>query len=103
MRSVLVDNARKRTAAKRGSGAALGELHEETWVTEVDNDRVTELDEALTRLERLDDRQARMVEQRYFGGLSLEEIATTMNVSLATVKRDLRSARAWLGAELNAE
>jgi RNA polymerase sigma factor (TIGR02999 family) len=103
MRSVLVDNARKRTAAKRGSGAALGELHEENWVTEVDNDRVTELDEALTRLERLDDRQARMVEQRYFGGLSLEEIATTMNVSLATVKRDLRSARAWLGAELNAE
>jgi RNA polymerase sigma factor (TIGR02999 family) len=103
MRSVLVDHARKRTAAKRGTGAALGELHEDTWVTEVDNDRVTELDEALTRLEQLDDRQARMVEQRYFGGLTLEEIAATMNVSLATVKRDLRSARAWLGAELSAE
>lgn len=101
MRSVLVDHARKRTAAKRGSGAALGELYEETWVTEVDSDRVTELDEALTRLEQLDERQARMVEQRYFGGLTLDEIATTMNVSLATVKRDLRSARAWLGAELN--
>jgi RNA polymerase sigma factor (TIGR02999 family) len=101
MRNVLVDNARKRTAAKRGGGAALGELHEETWVTEVDSDRVTELDEALTRLEQLDERQARMVEQRYFGGLSLEEIAATMNVSLATVKRDLRSARAWLSTELN--
>jgi RNA polymerase sigma factor (TIGR02999 family) len=103
MRSVLVDNARKRTAAKRGGGAALGELHEETWITEVDGDRVTDLDEALTRLEQLDERQARMVEQRYFGGLTLEEIAATMDVSLATVKRDLRSARAWLAAELNAE
>lgn len=101
MRSILVDHARKRTAEKRGGGAALGELHEETWVTEVDRDRVTDLDEALNRLEELDERQARMVEQRYFGGLTLEEIAATMNVSLATVKRDLRSARAWLAAELN--
>jgi RNA polymerase sigma factor (TIGR02999 family) len=101
MRSVLVDNARKRTAAKRGKGAVLGELHEETWVTEIDSDRVSELDEALTRLEQLDERQALMVEQRYFGGLTLEEIAATMNVSLATVKRDLRSARAWLATELN--
>ncbi len=101
MRSVLVNNARKRTAAKRGGGGQLGELDEETWVTEVDNDKVTELDEALTRLEQLDERQARMVEQRYFGGLTLEEIAATMSVSLATVKRDLRSARAWLAAELS--
>ena len=101
MRSVLVDNARKRTAAKRGHGAELGELHENAWIAEVDSDRVTEIDEALTRLEELDERQARMVEQRYFGGLTLEEIAATMNVSLATVKRDLRSARAWLASELN--
>jgi RNA polymerase sigma factor (TIGR02999 family) len=101
MRSVLVDNARRRTAVKRGGGAALGELHEETWVTEIDNEKVTELDEALTRLEELDERQARMVEQRYFGGLTLEEIAATMSVSLATVKRDLRSARAWLAAEMS--
>lgn len=100
MRNVLVDHARKRTASKRGGGAALGELQEETWVTEVDSDRVTELDEALTRLEQLDERQARMVEQRYFGGLTLEEIANTTNLSLATVKRDLRSARAWLAGEL---
>jgi RNA polymerase sigma factor (TIGR02999 family) len=103
MRSVLVDHARRRTAVKRGTGAALGELHEESLVTELNTERVTELDEALTRLEQLDERQARMVEQRYFGGLTLEEIASTMNVSLATVKRDLRSARAWLGTELNSE
>jgi RNA polymerase sigma factor (TIGR02999 family) len=101
MRNVLVDHARRRIAAKRGRGAALGELHEETWVTEVDRDRVTEVDEALTKLEQLDERQARMIEQRYFGGLTLEEIAATVDVSLATVKRDLRSARAWLAAELS--
>jgi RNA polymerase sigma factor, sigma-70 family len=64
---------------------------------------VTELDEALNRLEQLDKRQARIIEQRYFGGLSLEEIATTMHISLATVKRDLRYARAWLAAELGRE
>jgi RNA polymerase sigma factor (sigma-70 family) len=75
-------------------------LQEDSWLAEVDVDRVAELDEALTRLEALDERQARMVEQRYFGGLSLEEIARATDVSLATVKRDLRSARAWLAAEL---
>lgn len=103
MRNVLVDNARARTAVKRGGGAALDELHEETWIADVDLDRVTELDEALTRLEQLDERQARMVEQRYFGGLTLEEIAAAMDLSLATVKRDLRFARAWLAAELASE
>ncbi|MFN2316491.1 MAG: ECF-type sigma factor [Gemmatimonadales bacterium] len=101
MRNVLVDSARARVAAKRGGGAALDELHEETWVADVNLDRVTELDEALTRLAQLDERQAQMVEQRYFGGLTLEEIATATHVSLATVKRELRSARAWLAAELS--
>lgn len=103
MRNVLVDKARARTTAKRGGGVAFDELHEETWIGDVDLDRVTELDEALTRLEQLDERQARMVEQRYFGGLALEEIAAATNLSLATVKRDLRSARAWLAAELASE
>ncbi len=100
MRNVVVDHARARTATKRGSGAALLELRDDAWVTGVDLDRVEDLDEALKRLEELDERQARMIEQRYFGGLSLEEIATAMNLSLATVKRDLRSARAWLYIEL---
>jgi RNA polymerase sigma factor (TIGR02999 family) len=101
MRSVLVDHARSRGAAKRGGGATLAELHEESWFAEVDLDKVVELDEALARLEQLDERQAHMIEQRYFGGLSLEEIAGVSAVSLATVKRDLRSARAWLAAELS--
>ena len=63
-------------------------------------DAVAALDEALVRLEALDARQSRIVEQRYFGGLSLEETAEALGLSLATVKRDLRSARAWLAAEL---
>jgi RNA polymerase sigma factor (TIGR02999 family) len=100
MRNVLVDSARARIAAKRGGGAAIQEMHEESWVADVDLDRVADLDEALTRLEALDERQARIVEQRYFGGLTLDEIAAATNLSLATVKRELRSARAWLAADL---
>lgn len=100
MRNVLVDHVRARTAAKRGGGAGAIELREEMWLTGVDLDRVQELDEALQRLEQLDERQARLIEQRYFGGLSLEEIAAATHLSLATVKRDLRSARAWLAIQL---
>jgi RNA polymerase sigma factor (TIGR02999 family) len=100
MRNILVDLARARTADKRGGGATVVELNEETWIANVDLESVTDLDEALTRLEQLDEGQARLVEQRYFGGLSLEEVAKANAVSLATVKRDLRSARAWLAAEL---
>jgi RNA polymerase sigma-70 factor (ECF subfamily) len=100
MRNVLVDHVRARVAAKRGGGAALLELRDDAWVTGVDLDRVQDLDEALKRLEHLDERQARMIEQRYFGGMSLEEIASAMDVSLATVKREIRSARAWLATEL---
>lgn len=101
MRNIIVDFARARMASKRGGGATVVELNEETWIANVDLESVAELDEALTRLEQLDEGQARMVEQRYFGGLSLEEVAKANEVSLATVKRDLRSARAWLAAELN--
>ena len=101
MRNVLVDHARARMSTKRGGGAIAAELREESLDPRIDLDKVAELDEALTRLETLDERQARIIEQRYFGGLSLEEIAHVMQVSLATVKRDLRYARAWLAAELN--
>lgn len=100
MRNVLVDHVRARVATKRGGGVALLELGEDTCITAIDLDRVEDLDDALKRLERLDERQARMIEQRYFGGMSLEEIAGAMDVSLATVKRELRSARAFLATEL---
>lgn len=101
MRHVLVDHARARMADKRGAGVALEELRENVPAGEVDIGKVIELDAALTRLEALDERQARMIEQRYFGGLTLEEVADAMGLSVATVKRDLRSARAWLANELS--
>ena len=100
MRRILVDHARARTAAKRGAGAVVVDLREDLMVSDVQTAAVTELDAALVRLAALDERQARILEQRYFGGLSLEETAEATGVSLATVKRELRFARAWLAAEL---
>ena len=70
------------------------------WIAQQDLDAATEMDEALQRLEMMDARQSQILEQRYFGGLSLEETASALGVSLATVKRELRSARAWLANEL---
>ena len=102
MRRLLVDQARARRAAKRGGGAEAMELDEAIWVSEAQADALTELDDALRRLEALDPRQGQIVEQRYFGGLSLEETAEALGVSLATVKRELRFAHAWLAAELGA-
>ncbi len=103
MRCLLADQARARMAAKRGGGAVVLELREGMWMADEDADSVAELDEALKRLEALDPRQSQILEQRYFGGLSLEETAEAMGLSLATVKRELRSARAWLLAELRDE
>jgi RNA polymerase sigma factor (TIGR02999 family) len=101
MRNVLVDHARARTARKRGGGVDAIELRDTLWIDTVDVDAVRDLDAALTKLERLDARRSRIVEQRYFGGLSLEETAAALDLSLATVKRELRAARAWLAAELS--
>ena len=102
MRHLLVDRARARKALKRGGGAQALPLEEALWMR-VDLDAVADLDEALKRLELLDPRQSRILEHRYFGGLSLEETAAALDISLATVKRELRSARAWLAAELQTE
>lgn len=103
MRNMLVDRARARRAAKRGAGRAPLELEEEHWVSDEQLDGVAELDEAITRLEALSQRQAQLLQHRYFGGLSLEESAAALGVSLATVKRELRSAKAWLALELKGE
>jgi RNA polymerase sigma factor (TIGR02999 family) len=103
MWNLLVDRVRARTAAKRGGGKTPVELDEALWVSNEDPDSVTDLDEALTRLEALSPRQSQLLQHRYFGGLSLEESATALGVSLATVKRELRSARAWLALELKGE
>ena len=100
MRRLLIDQARARRAGKRGGGAEVLELDEEVWVSEPRADALTNLDEALQRLEVLDPRQAAIVEQRYFGGLTLAETADAVGVSVGTVKRELRFAHAWLAAEL---
>ena len=100
MRNLLVDRARARTTAKRGGDKTPLQLEETLWVSDEDLDTVTELDEALTRLEGLNPRQSQLLLHRYFGGLSLSETAAAIGVSLATAKRELRSARAWLALEL---
>jgi RNA polymerase sigma factor (TIGR02999 family) len=100
MRHLLVDHARARRAAKRGGNVVPAVLEPMMWIAQRDLDAATEMDEALQRLEAMDARQSQILEQRYFGGLSLEETASALGVSLATVKRELRSARAWLANEL---
>jgi RNA polymerase sigma factor (TIGR02999 family) len=100
MRNLLVDRARARTAAKRGGGQTHCDLDESLWVSDETLDHVTDLDDALIRLERLSPRQRELLQHRYFGGLSLEESAAAIGVSLATAKRELRLARAWLALEL---
>jgi RNA polymerase sigma factor (TIGR02999 family) len=103
MRNLLINHAQARRAAKRGGGVAPVELDESLWLTDEDLDTVVELHEALERLEALNPRQSQLLEHRYFGGLSLEETAAVVGVSLATAKRELRSARAWLALELRGE
>lgn len=96
MRRVLVDYARQRRAAKRGGSAVAVTLAESrTPGDSVDVDLIA-LDEALSQLGLQDPRQCRIVEMRYFGGLTHEEIAETLDVSLATVNRDWRVAKLWL-------
>ena len=103
MRNLLVDRARTRLAAKRGGGIAPLELDETLWVSDENTERVTELDDALMRLSAFSPRQGELLQHRYFGGLTLEESASAMGLSLATAKRDLRAARAWLALELKGE
>jgi RNA polymerase sigma factor (TIGR02999 family) len=100
MRNLIGGYWRARRAAKRGGGDRPLELSEALSIADADLDRFAELDEALTRLHTASPRQAQLLQYRYFGGLSLEESATAAEVSLATAKRELRSARAWLALEL---
>jgi RNA polymerase sigma factor (TIGR02999 family) len=100
MRNVLVDHAVRRGAAKRGGGSDVASIAEADATTEQPLDDLIALSEALTRLERLDARQAQVVECRFFAGLSLEETAEVLNTSAATVSRDWAFARAWLHNEL---
>jgi len=101
MRRVLVDYARKRNRLKRGGGEAPSELNEEVFISEQKSAEILELDAALDRLSQLEPRQTRVVELRYFAGLSVEEAAEVLSVSPKTIKRDWNVARAWLHRELS--
>ncbi len=100
MREILVERARARDAAKRGGGRRRITLDEHVGGVGEQAVDVLALDEALERLARLDEGQARLVELRYFGGLTVEETAAALRVSPATVKRNWAVARAWLYREL---
>lgn len=119
MRRILVDHARARLASKRGGGAAAVSLDELMAPLDAEDaggasnipepqhldgetdDDVAAIDEALTKLAGMDARQARVVEMRYFGGLTIEETAQALEISDATVKREWTLARAWLKRELS--
>jgi RNA polymerase sigma factor (TIGR02999 family) len=101
MRQVLVDRARRRSAGKRG-GSALPVALDEAPVADARTDELLALDEALSRLESLDPRLVRLVEVRFFAGLSVDEAAEALETSPRTVKRDWQKARAVLHRELTA-
>jgi RNA polymerase sigma factor (TIGR02999 family) len=97
MRNVLIDHARRRLYAKRGGQAQQVPIDDVSLeMSEQRADELVVLDEALSDLAKLDLRKARVVELRYFGGLSLEETAEVLGISLMTVRRDWRAAKAWL-------
>lgn len=102
MRRILVDHARSRHRNKRGGDAENLPLEAAEFATSKEGSvDLIELDEALTRLARLDERQSRVVELRFFTGMSVEETAEALGVSKATVKNEWRTAKAWLFQELN--
>jgi RNA polymerase sigma factor (TIGR02999 family) len=102
MRQILLDKARRRRAAKRGDGVVRVDLDAvaEVVASETKDRALIALDDALEELARVDDRRARVVEMRYFGGLSVEETAAVLHVSPETVMRDWKIARAWLTARI---
>jgi RNA polymerase sigma factor (TIGR02999 family) len=100
MRRVLVDHARRRDRHKRGGEAIHLSFVEAARLPAPEHADVLALNDALDRLEQLDRRKSQIIEMRFFGGLSLEETAEALHVSVATVRRDWAFARAWLSGEL---
>lgn len=103
MRQILIERARARGARKRGGAQPRVTLDEGLVAGESPSVDLVALNEALDRLEAMDPEQARLVELRYFGGLTIEETAEAMNISPASVKRHWAVARAWLARELAGE
>ena len=100
MRRILLDHAIARKAEKRGGGAVVVTLGDESASREAALDEMIAVDAALSRLAALDERQGKVVELRFFGGLTMEELAEVLGISLATANRDWRLARAFLTVEL---
>ncbi len=100
MRQILVDHAKATLREKRGSGAKPLELEESALLSPEPTREIVELDEALEKLAALDARKAQVVELTYFGGLTQEEIAEVLDISVVTVRRDWTFSRAWLYSEL---
>jgi RNA polymerase sigma factor (TIGR02999 family) len=100
IRRILVDHARRRGFAKRGGKALRVSLDDVLLAAEERGVELLALDRALDELARIDARKSRVVELRYFGGLSIEETAAVLNVSIDTTKRDWRMAKAWLISQL---
>jgi len=103
MRRILINHARDRNRDKRGGGAHRVPLEDLTQAAELSDAALLDLDEALVKLAALDGRKARVVEFRFFAGLSVEQTAELLENSPATVKRDWEFARAWLLRELTSE
>ena len=103
MRRVLIDHARSRTRKKRGGGAERVDLDEELLVSEQRAAELIALDAALEGLAELNERQSRIVEMRFFGGLTIEETGHVLELSPASIKRDWLAARAWLNCRLAPE
>jgi len=109
MRRIMIDAARARTSLKRGGGmermnhSSAVNLDEIPSPTSARSAELLALDVALTRLEQLDDRKARVVELRFFGGLGVDEVADVLNISPQSVMRDWRLARVWLARELQGQ
>ena len=103
MRHILIDHARSHCYAKRGGGARKVPLEEVMAVDDKRAEELVALDDALKELATIDSRKSRIIELRFFGGLSIEETAEALNISPITVTRDWRSAKAWLRREMSRE
>lgn len=103
MRQILVNHAKSRLAGKRGNGQIKLSIDDLQLAVSQEAAEVVALHEALERLEAIDSRKSRVIEMRYFGGLSIEETAEALGVSVITVNRDWRLARTWLMREMNGE
>lgn len=102
MRRILVDHARSRGSAKRGADFTHVDIDDATIITQDNDDVVLGLDDALNKLAKFDERKSRLIELRFFGGLTYEETAEVLSISTTTLDRELRLAKAWLKHELQA-